>query len=197
MLRLIKRKTNEPYAIAKIAGLKLVQAFRTEYGRDWISVMPTNLYGPGDNFDLNNSHVLAALIRKFTEANEKKDDHITLWGSGNPRREFLHVDDFAEATVFCLENYHDGLPINIGTGKDIPIKELAELIASQVGFNGEIKWDTNVPDGIFQKRLDTSKINNLGWAPKIDLTTGISETIKWFQSHISEARLNVQVQLLN
>lgn len=190
-------KTNEPYAIAKIAGLKLIQAFRTEYGRDWISVMPTNLYGPGDNFDLNNSHVLAALIRKFHEATESKKESITLWGSGNPRREFLHVDDFAEAIKFCLENYHDGLPINIGTGKDISIKELAELIAAQVGFSGEIRWDTTVPDGIFQKRLDTTKINNLGWTPNIDLSTGIPETIKWFQAHLNDARLNVKVDLVS
>lgn len=187
-------KTNEPYAIAKIAGLTLVKAFRSEYGRDWISLMPTNLYGPGDNFDLQNSHVLAALIRKIHEAAKRNDKSITLWGSGKPRREFLHVDDFADAVVFCLDTYHDESPLNVGVGTDISIKDLAELISVKIGFEGEIKWDTSVPDGIQQKRLDITKITDLGWKPRIELENGIAETIKWFIANYSNARINVGVK---
>lgn len=190
-------KTNEPYAIAKIAGLKLVQAFREEYGRDWISLMPTNLYGPGDNFDLKNSHVLAALIRKIYEAQQNGQEEITLWGSGKPRREFLHVDDFAEAVLFCLDNYHDAMPINIGVGEDVSISELSGIIAKEIGFNGQIKWDTSIPDGIYQKRLDVSKISNLGWNSKIDLDIGINETVSWFMKNQGSARLDVRISLIS
>jgi GDP-L-fucose synthase len=190
-------KTNEPYAIAKIAGLKLVQAFREEYGRDWISLMPTNLYGPGDNFDLKNSHVLAALIRKIYEAKQNGQNEITLWGSGKPRREFLHVDDFAEAVLFCLDNYHDAMPINIGVGKDVSISELSEIITKEIGFNGQINWDTGIPDGIYQKRLDVSKLSNLGWNSKIELEFGISETVSWFMKNQDSARLDVQIRLIS
>ena len=187
-------KTNEPYAVAKIAGLTLVKAFRSEYGHDWISLMPTNLYGPGDNFDLQNSHVLAALIRKILEAARRKDESITLWGSGKPRREFLHVDDFADAVIFCLDKYHDDSPLNVGMGTDISIKDLAELISVKTGFEGEIKWDTSIPDGIYQKRLDVTKITKMGWKPKIELGTGITETINWFIDNSSNARMNVGVK---
>jgi GDP-L-fucose synthase len=187
-------KTNEPYAIAKIAGLTLVKAFRAEYGRDWISLMPTNLYGPGDNFDLQNSHVLAALIRKIYEAKKRGDKSLTLWGSGKPRREFLHVDDFADAVIFCLENYHEESPLNVGVGTDISIEDLAEIISVKIDFEGEIKWDTSIPDGIYQKRLDTSQITKLGWKPNIELEKGIAETINWFISNYSTARMKVDVK---
>jgi GDP-L-fucose synthase len=186
--------TNQPYAIAKIAGLTLVKAFRSEYGRDWISLMPTNLYGPGDNFDLQNSHVLAALIRKIYEANKRGDKSITLWGSGKPRREFLHVDDFADAVIFCLDNYHEESPLNVGVGTDISREKLAEIISAKIGFEGEIKWDTSIPDGIYQKRLDISQITKLGWKPSIELEQGIAETINWFISNYSIARMKVDVR---
>jgi GDP-L-fucose synthase len=159
--------------------------------------MPTNLYGPGDNFDLKNSHVLAALIRKIFEAHQNGQKEITLWGSGKPRREFLHVDDFAEAVIFCLDYYHDAMPINIGVGKDVSIEELSNLISREVGFEGKIKWDTSIPDGINQKRLDVSKISNLGWHSKIELDSGINETVKWFIRNQNSARLDVQISLIS
>jgi len=176
-------KTNEAYALAKISGLKLVQAYRSQYGHKWISAMPTNLYGPGDNFDLENSHVLPALIRKFHDAKTRGENRVVLWGTGSPLREFLHSDDLASACVFLLENYDDETAINIGSGKDLTIKDLAELIKNIVGFTGEIDWDTSKPDGTPRKLLDASRMNSLGWAPKISLSEGISSTYEWFGSN--------------
>lgn len=175
--------TNEAYALAKIAGLKLIEAYRREYGRKWISIMPTNLYGPGDNFDLETSHVLPALIRRFHEAKNSGATSVTAWGTGTPQREFLHADDLASACLFLLENYDGDVALNVGTGKDIPIKELTELVAKAVGFNGEINWDTSKPDGTPRKVLDVSRLKELGWEPKIDLETGIAATYKWFLAH--------------
>lgn len=171
--------TNEAYAIAKIAGVKLIQAYRRQYGRSWIAAMPTNLYGPGDNFDLESSHVLPALLRRFHEAKVSGSNSMSAWGTGSPRREFLHVDDLAQACLFLLENYDDEIPINIGCGTDITIKELTELVAGVVGFTGNIEWDSSKPDGTPRKLLDTSRINNLGWKPTIQLSDGITETYRW------------------
>ena len=172
--------TNDAYAIAKIAGVLNIQAYRREYNRSWISGMPTNLYGPGDNFDLQNSHVLPAMIRKFHEAKINGADAVTLWGTGSPMREFLHVDDLAAACHHLLENYDAPEPINIGWGKDLTIKKLAEIVQTTVGFPGEIIWDTSKPDGTPRKLLDTSKINDLGWKPVIEIEAGIVATYKWY-----------------
>jgi GDP-L-fucose synthase len=169
-------KTNEAYALAKISGLKLVQAYRNQYGHNWISAMPTNMYGPGDNFDLENSHVLPALIRKFDDAKKSGAPSVTLWGSGTPRREFLHSDDLGRACLFLLENYDDEIAINVGVGEDITIKELAELIKSTVGFEGEIKWDLDKPDGTPRKLLDVSRITRLGWKSQVGLKEGAKDT---------------------
>jgi len=176
-------KTNEAYAISKISGLKLVQAYRQQYGRRWISAMPTNIYGPGDNFDLETSHVLPALVRKFHDAKTRSDKAVTLWGSGKPRREFLHSDDLGRACLFLLENYDDDLAINVGTGHDLPIQELAELVKEIVGFQGSIEWDSSKPDGTPRKLLDVSRITTLGWKPEIDLEKGIRSTYDWFKTH--------------
>lgn len=165
--------TNEPYAIAKIAGLKLCEAYHDQYGSDYISVMPTNLYGCGDNYDLKNSHVLPALIRKFHEAKVNGTSHVTLWGSGTPKREFLFADDLAEACVHLMQTYSGRETVNIGTGEDIAIRELAELIRSIVGFGGTIEWDTSMPDGTPRKLLDVTKIHGLGWKHRIALEEGI------------------------
>jgi GDP-L-fucose synthase len=173
-------KTNEAYALAKISGLKLVQAYRKQYGHNWISAMPTNMYGPGDNFDLDNSHVLPALIRKFHDAKTRGEARVSLWGSGAPLREFLHADDLASACIFLLENYNDEIAINIGTGKDLSIKDLAELIKEIVGFDGAIEWDSSKPDGTPRKLLDVSRITALGWRPSIGLEEGIRSTYEWF-----------------
>ena len=175
--------TNEWYAIAKIAGIKMCQAYRKQYGFDAISVMPTNLYGPGDNFDLSSSHVLPALIRKFHEAKESQSKFVSIWGSATPRREFLHVDDLADACVFLMNTYSDSEIVNAGWGKDISILELAELIRDIVGFDGEIKLDPSKPDGTPRKLLDTSRINALGWSPRISLQEGISTTYDWYRDH--------------
>jgi GDP-L-fucose synthase len=175
-------KSNAAYALAKISGLKLVQAYRNQYGHKWISAMPTNMYGPGDNFDLENSHVLPALIRKFHDAKTRGDDKVTLWGSGSPLREFLHADDLASACLFLLENYDDEIAINVGTGKDISIKELAELIKGIVGFEGKIDWDSSKPDGTPRKLLDVSRITALGWKPTISLEEGIRSTYEWYKT---------------
>ena len=172
--------TNEPYAIAKIAGIKLCQAYVREYGANFISVMPTNLYGPNDNFDLLSSHALAALLRKAHEAKAANASHLTVWGSGTPRREFLHVDDLASACLFLLENYDSPEIINVGWGEDISIHELAELICEVVGFCGKISWDRGKPDGTPRKLLDVSKLRELGWGPKITLRDGIVRTYEWF-----------------
>lgn len=165
--------TNEPYAIAKIAGIKMCEAYRAQYGCNFISVMPTNLYGTNDNYDLVNSHVLPAMIRKFHEAKEKSAPEMTLWGTGSPMREFLHADDLAEACLFLMENYNESELVNIGTGEDVTIKNLAALVKQIVGFKGEIIWDTSKPDGTPRKLMDVSKLHGLGWHHKIALEDGI------------------------
>jgi GDP-L-fucose synthase len=172
--------TNEAYAIAKIAGIKLCQAYSREYGANFISVMPTNLYGPNDNFDLETSHVLPALLRKAHEAKIRKDRKLIVWGTGKPRREFLHVDDLASACLLLLENYNSPEIINVGCGEDISIRELAELICDIVGFDGELAWDSTKPDGTPRKLLDITKQRALGWKPAIPLRDGIAQTYKWF-----------------
>jgi GDP-L-fucose synthase len=176
-------KTNEAYALAKIAGLKLVQAYRKQYGHKWVSAMPTNMYGPGDNFDLENSHVLPALIRKFDDAKKSGAPTVTLWGSGSPRREFLHADDLGRACVYLLENYNDDVAINVGVGEDVSIKELAELIKETVGFSGSIDWDSSKPDGTPRKLLDVSRITKLGWKAQISLKDGIASTYEWYKTN--------------
>jgi GDP-L-fucose synthase len=165
--------TNEPYAIAKIAGIKMCEAYRAQYGCNFISVMPTNLYGTNDNYDLVNSHVLPAMIRKFHEAKEKDASEMTLWGTGSPMREFLHADDLAEACLFLMENYNESELVNIGTGEDVMIKNLAALVKQIIGFQGEIVWDTAKPDGTPRKLMDVSKLHGLGWHHKIALEDGI------------------------
>ena len=169
-------ETNEAYAIAKIAGVLQVQSYRREYGRAWISAMPTNLYGTGDNFDLETSHVLPALIRRFHEAKVDDQPSVTIWGTGSPLREFLHSDDLASACLYLLENYDRPEPINIGWGKDISIHDLAMLIAEVLGFQGQVMWDPSKPDGTPRKLLDTRKLNSFGWEPKISLEEGIRNT---------------------
>jgi GDP-L-fucose synthase len=176
-------QTNSAYAIAKIAGLELIKSYRKQYGHKWISVMPTNLYGPNDNFDLENSHVFPALIRKFVEGKRGNQNFVTLWGTGSPRREFLHVDDLAKAILVCLEKYDSEQHINIGNGEDLSIKELAVKVAKAAGFEGEIIWDTARPDGTPRKVLDISKISDLGWKPLITLDKGISQTVQWYQEN--------------
>jgi len=166
--------TNEPYAIAKIAGIKMCEAYRDQYGSNFISVMPTNLYGPNDNYDLNNSHVLPAMIRKFHEARRDGKPAVELWGTGSPMREFLHADDLADACVYLMETYNDSTLVNIGTGVDITIKELAETIKAETGYEGEIVWNTDKPDGTTRKLMDVSKLHGLGWKHKIDLKEGIA-----------------------
>ena len=173
-------KSNEAYAIAKIAGLKLCEYFNQQYGTNYISVMPTNLYGINDNFDLENSHVLPALIRKFHEAKLQQDASVTLWGTGSPSREFLHVDDLAEALIYLMNNYDGASIVNIGTGEDLPIRELADTIKNIIGYNGEIVWDGSKPDGTPRKLLDVSLIHGLGWQHKISLKEGIENTYRWF-----------------
>jgi GDP-L-fucose synthase len=172
--------TNEAYALAKIAGIKLCQAYAREYGANFISMMPTNLYGPNDNFDLETSHVLPALLRKAHEAKTRKDRELIGWGSGQPRREFLHVDDLASACVLLLEKYDSPEIINVGCGEDISIRELAELICDIVGFDGELSWDATKPDGTPRKLLDITKLRALGWKPSIPLREGITRTYEWF-----------------
>ena len=184
-------QTNSAYAIAKIAGIELIKSYRKEYQRKWISLMPTNLYGPRDNFDLQQAHVLPALIRRFVEAKRNGVDTVTLWGTGSPRREFLHVDDLARAVVLASEKYDATDHINIGTGEDLTIRELAELIARLAGFTGTIAWDSSKPDGTPRKVLDVTKVKSLGWSPQISLESGIASTIAWFEtaSAKGEARL--------
>ena len=182
-------ETNEAYAIAKIAGVKLVQAYRKEFGRRWSSAMPTNLYGPGDNFDPQTSHVLPALMRKFHEAQASGVDLVTLWGSGSPKREFLHVDDLARAILFLLDGYDDAVAINVGTGVDLEIRELANFIAQVTGYSGEVNWDTSKPDGTPRKLLDVSRINNLGWQSEIKLEQGIASTYEWYLQALENGSL--------
>lgn len=172
--------TNEPYALAKICGIRLCQAYAKQYGANFISAMPTNLYGPEDNFDLETSHVLPALIHKFHLAREKGQPSVTLWGTGSAYREFLHVDDLAEACLFLMENYDSPELINVGFGHDLPIRELAELVGRIVGYSGKIEWDTTRPDGSPRKLLDTSRLNQLGWKPKIPLEEGIRSAYRWW-----------------
>lgn len=172
--------TNEPYAIAKIAGIKLCQAYRRQYGADFVSAMPTNLYGPNDDFDLETSHVLPALIRKFHEAKAEDEPAVTVWGTGTPRREFLHVDDLADACVYLMDAYSGGDPVNVGVGEDISIRELAELVSGVVGYEGEIVHDLSRPDGTPRKLLDVSRLRGLGWEASIPLRKGIEETYSWF-----------------
>lgn len=172
--------TNEAYALAKIAGLKLVEAYRREYGRKWISIMPTNLYGPGDNFDLETSHVLPALIRRFHEAKVSGAQSVSAWGTGTPKREFLHADDLASACLFVLQNYDSDVALNVGTGIDLPIKDLTEMVAKTVGYEGAVLWDKTKPDGTPRKVLDISRITKLGWSPKIGLEDGLKTTYEWF-----------------
>jgi len=173
-------QTNSAYAVAKIAGIELIKSYRKEYGHKWISVMPTNMYGPNDNFDLENGHVLPVLIRKFIEAKQSGSGKVTLWGSGSPLREFLHVDDLAKAVVLCMDKYDDSKQINVGSGHEVSIKDLASKISNAVGFNGEIIWDSSKPDGTMRKVLDSSKIANLGWKPLISLDQGIASTVEWY-----------------
>jgi len=180
--------TNEWYAIAKIAGIKLCQAYRKQYGCDFISAMPTNLYGPDDNFDLKNSHVVPALIRKAHEANLKNAKSIEIWGTGKPKREFLHVDDAADAMVFLLKNYSDIQHVNVGTGTDIHISELVDYVCDAVGYSGEKIYDSTKPDGTPRKLMDTGFLTALGWSPKIDLSEGLSNSYQWFLENIEQAR---------
>lgn len=179
--------TNQWYAIAKIAGIKMCQAYRRQYGCDFISVMPTNLYGPNDNYDLRTSHVLPALIRKFHEAKVKGANTVVCWGTGNPLREFLFVEDLARACVFLLENYSDEQFVNIGYGSDLTIRELAELVKRVIGFEGEIAWDTTKPDGTPRKLMDSSRLFALGWRPQVDLETGIRLAYNDFLKRFSQA----------
>ena len=179
--------TNQAYAIAKITGVLGVQSYREEYGHRWISAMPTNLYGRGDNFDLQTSHVLPAMIRRFHEAAESGAEAVTLWGSGTPRREFLHVDDLAAACLHLLEHYDDGSPINVGAGVDIEVRELAETIADIVGYRGRLEWDTTKPDGTPRKLLDVSRLGELGWKASISLRDGIASTYDWYRAHVASA----------
>jgi len=178
--------TNDAYAIAKIAGVKLCQAYAREYGANFISAMPTNLYGPNDNFDLETSHVLAALLRKAHEAKTKRARELVVWGTGAPRREFLHVDDCASACLFLLEKYDSPEVVNVGCGEDISIRELAELICDVVGFKGELTWDKTKPDGTPRKLLDVSKLRGLGWTPTIPLREGIARTYDWFLKNVAK-----------
>ena len=181
--------TNEWYAVAKIAGVKMCQAYRREYGFKAISLMPTNLYGPGDNFDLQNSHVLPALIRRFHEAKMHGDASVTVWGTGTPRREFLHVDDLADAILYLLQTYDAEPIVNIGWGEDVTIRELAEFVLSVIGYRGRLIFDTTKPDGTPRKLLDVTRVTELGWRPKIPLKLGIETTYAWFTDHSAEARL--------
>ncbi|MFA7192133.1 MAG: GDP-L-fucose synthase [Candidatus Paceibacterota bacterium] len=176
-------ETNKPYAIAKIAGITLCQSFNKQYGTNYISVMPTNLYGSGDNFDLESSHVIPALIRKFDDAKKNNAENVVLWGSGNPMREFLYVDDLASACVFLM-NSNSGIDlINIGYGSDVTISELANQIKDCVGYDGGVLWDSTKPDGTYRKLMDSSILNNLGWKPKVDLKTGLQMTYKWYKEN--------------
>jgi GDP-L-fucose synthase len=180
--------TNEWYAVAKIAGIKLAEAYRRQHGRDYISAMPTNLYGPGDNFDLTSSHVMPALIRKAHEAKVRNDPTLTMWGTGTPRREFLHVDDCADALVFLLQNYSAAQHVNVGSGIDLSILELTKLVCETVGFRGEIIHDLSKPDGTPRKLMSADKLRDMGWAPRVSLADGIAETYRWFLEHDAKGK---------
>jgi GDP-L-fucose synthase len=185
--------TNEAYAIAKIAGLKLAAAYRAQYNFDAISLMPTNLYGPGDNFDLKTSHVLPAMIRRFHEAKLAETPEVVLWGTGTPRREFLHVDDLASATCFALEHYADGAPLNVGTGEDVTIAELAAAVARVVGYTGAIRYDASKPDGTPRKLLEVSRLEALGWKARIGLEDGLRSTYDWYRANVAAPALSGKV----
>ena len=176
-------QTNSAYAVAKIAGIELIRSYRKQFNRKWISLMPTNMYGPNDNFDLESSHVLPALINRFVTATQNGDRSVTLWGTGSPKREFLHVDDLATATLLAVEKYDDGAHLNVGTGEDLPIADLALMISRLSGFSGKIEWDSSKPDGTPRKVLDVTKMKNLGWAPAISLEAGIASTVEWFKDN--------------
>jgi len=176
-------RTNSAYAVAKIAGIELIKSYRKQYNRRWIALMPTNMYGPGDNFDLETSHVLPAFINRFVTAKRSGAKSVTLWGSGSPKREFLHTHDLAEAVFLASEKYDSEEHLNVGTGKDLSIKELAILVAKKAGFAGEIEWDASKPDGTPRKVLDITRLQALGWEPRISLEAGIAETIQWFESN--------------
>ena len=180
--------TNRAYALAKIAGIVAVQSYRAQYRRRWISAMPTNLYGPGDNFNLRTAHVLPALIRRFDDARAQGAREVVLWGSGTPRREFLHADDLARAAVFLMDKYDNDEHVNVGTGSDISIADLAALVADLVGFRGDLSWDTSRPDGTPRKRLDTRVINDLGWSPSVGLREGIEAVHGWYRENVSALR---------
>ena len=180
--------TNDAYAIAKIAGVLQVQALRRQHEVSFVSAMPTNLYGPGDNFDLAGSHVLPAMVRRFHEAKEQGVESVTLWGSGTPRREFLHVDDLARACLFLLEAYDDPAPINVGVGVDLSVRSLAELVTGVVGYEGSLRWDTGKPDGTPRKLLDVSRIQELGWSAEIPLDEGVRSTYQWYVEHRADLR---------
>ena len=177
--------TNSAYAVAKIAGIELIKSYRKQFNRRWISLMPTNMYGPRDNFDLETSHVLPALINRFVCARNQSADSVTLWGTGKPRREFLHTRDLAEAVLLAADEYDGDSHLNVGTGSDLTIRELAELVADSSGFKGAIHWDSTKPDGTPRKLLDVSRLKALGWSPKISLRDGIAETIRWFESKVN------------
>jgi GDP-L-fucose synthase len=181
--------TNASYAIAKIAGILGVQAVRREYGLPWISAMPTNLYGPGDNFSPTGSHVLPALIRRYDEARASGATTVTNWGSGSPRRELLHVDDLADACLHLLEKYDDGVQVNVGTGRDATIKDIAETVAAAVGYQGQTVWDMSKPDGTPRKLLDVRLLHSLGWSEQTSLAVGIAETVAWFRDHADRLRI--------
>jgi GDP-L-fucose synthase len=183
--------TNSAYAIAKISGIELVNSYRQEYGVKWISLMPTNLYGPNDNFDLQNSHVLPAFIRRFVEAVELGSTSVTLWGSGAPLREFLHVDDLAQAVLLTADSYDSSMHLNIGSGQEITIRELANLTAAISGFSGEIIWDASKPDGTPRKVLEISRITSMGWKPKISLEQGIASTVNWFREAVGKGEVRL------
>jgi GDP-L-fucose synthase len=178
-------ETNDAYAIAKIAGIKMCQSYRQQYGTDYISVMPCNLYGPGDNFDLNTSHVLPALIRKFHEAKKNNLPEVEVWGTGKPMREFLYVEDLAEALIYLSENYSSGEIINVGSGKDITISDLANVISNVVGYKGSIRFNTEYPDGTYRKVMDVSRISDMGWSPKNSIEEGITKTYDYYLKNIS------------
>ena len=180
--------TNQAYAMAKISGIYYIEAHRSEYDRHWISAMPTNLYGPKDNFDLETSHVLPAFIRRFHEAKVSGAPSVTVWGTGAPRREFLHVDDMAEACLFLLENYDGASQVNVGSGSDVTIREIAETIADIVGYTGQTEWDRTKPDGTPQKLMDVSLINAAGWKARIGLAEGLADTVRWYRRHHNDLR---------
>ena len=183
-------QTNEAYAIAKISGMQMCKYFKRQYGDNFISCMPTNLYGPHDNYDLKGSHVLPAMIRKFHEAKVQNAESVELWGTGSPLREFLYVDDMADACVFLLENYDGEQHVNIGTGKELTIRELAELVKKTVGFEGEIVWNSSMPDGTPRKLTDVTKLHELGWTHKVELEEGVKLAYEWFRENVDHARMN-------